>query len=212
MQSQQGCAQIAFLHKNHIMHIIRHLLIILLVATVPVLSFGQDADTINPSKPNDMSKKTLVAYFSCTGNTRHLAKKIAEITNGDLFEIKPAVPYTEEDLDWRNSKSRSSVEMKDKSSRPAIAEKVENMDQYDVVYVGFPIWWYIAPTIINTFLESYDFSGKTVIPFCTSGGSNVGDTERYLHPSCSAATIWKPAKRFQTSVSKDVLTKWIENN
>ena len=212
MQSQQGCAQIAFLHKNHIMHIIRHLLIILLVATVPVLSFGQDADTINPSKPNDMSKKTLVAYFSCTGNTRHLAKKIAEITNGDLFEIKPAVPYTEEDLDWRNSKSRSSVEMSDKSSRPAIAEKVENMDQYDVVYVGFPIWWHIAPTIINTFLESYDFSGKTVIPFCTSGGSNVGDTERYLHPSCFAATIWKPAKRFQRSVSKDVLTKWIENN
>ena len=212
MLSQQRCAQIAFLHKNHIMYIIRHLLIILLVATVPVLSFGQDADTINPSKPNDMSKKTLVAYFSCTGNTRHLAKKIAEITNGDLFEIKPAVPYTEEDLDWRNSKSRSSVEMSDKSSRPAIAEKVENMDQYDVVYVGFPIWWHIAPTIINTFLESYDFSGKTVIPFCTSGGSNVGDTERYLHPSCSAATIWKPAKRFQRSVSKDVLTKWIENN
>ena len=118
----------------------------------------------------------LVAYFSATGITAKVAKKLAEIAEADLFEIKPVVPYTEVDLDWRNKNSRSSIEMAEKSSRPEIAERLENMDDYDTIYLGFPIWWYIAPTIINTFLESYDMSEKDIILFATSGGSGFGHT------------------------------------
>lgn len=125
-------------------------------------------------------KKTLVAYFSASGSTAQLAKTIAEVTGGDLFEIKPEQPYTSADLNWNEKKSRSSIEMSDPNSRPAIATTVKNMDEYDTVFVGFPIWWYVAPTIINTFLESYDFSGKTVIPFATSGGSGMGKTDSVL--------------------------------
>lgn len=125
-------------------------------------------------------KKTLVAYFSASGSTAQLAKTIAEVTGGDLFEIKPEQPYTSADLNWNDKKSRSSIEMSDPNSRPAIATTVKNMDEYDTVFVGFPIWWYVAPTIINTFLESYDFSGKTVIPFATSGGSGMGKTDSVL--------------------------------
>ncbi len=118
--------------------------------------------------------KKLVAYFSASGVTKRYAETLAKAADADLFEIKPSVPYTNDDLDWKNSKSRSSVEMKNPDSRPEIAEKLSNMDEYDTVFVGFPIWWYVAPTIINTFLESYDFSGKTIIPFATSGGSGLG--------------------------------------
>ena len=121
-------------------------------------------------KNNDMSnnsKKTLVAYFSATGTTMEAATKLAKVANADLHEIVPEVPYTPADLNWRDKSSRSSVEMADKSSRPAIANKVENMEQYDTVFVGYPIWWYIAPTIINTFLEQYDLTGKTIGPFFT---------------------------------------------
>ena len=117
-----------------------------------------------------MSQKSLVVYFSCSGVTKKTAELLSDVAGADLFEIRPEVPYTKADLDWMDKKSRSTVEMNDPSSRPAIADKVEHMEQYDTVYVGFPIWWYVAPTIINTFLESYDFSGKTVIPFATSGG------------------------------------------
>lgn len=133
-----------------------------------------------------MSKK-LVAYFSASGVTEKMAKTLAEVTGADLFEIQPAVPYTTADLDWMNKKSRSSVEMNDPTFRPAIAGKLEGMDQYDLVFVGFPIWWYVAPTIINTFLESYDFSGKTIVPFATSGGSGMGNTNEKLAPSCPGA-------------------------
>lgn len=122
-------------------------------------------------------KKTLVAYFSASGVTKKTAEKLAKVANADLFEIKPAKPYTREDLDWTNKNSRSTLEMKDSSSRPEIAEKLGNMSDYDTVFVGFPIWWYVAPTIIDTFLESYDFGGKTIIPFATSGGSGLGKTE-----------------------------------
>ncbi len=135
-----------------------------------------------------MSKK-LAAYFSASGVTKHYAEKIAKASGADLFEIKPSVPYTNADLNWKNSQSRSSVEMKNPDSRPKIAEKLPNMDEYDTVFVGFPIWWYVAPTIINTFLESYDFSGKTVIPFATSGGSGMGKTEEVLRKVCPAADI-----------------------
>ena len=155
-----------------------------------------------------MSKKILIAYFSAQGRTAKVAKNLSEVTGGELFEIKPAVPYTSADLNWNNQNSRSSIEMSNKNSRPEIASKVENISEYDTIFVGFPIWWYIAPTIINTFLESYDFSGKTVIPFCTSGGSGVGETDKYLHTSCSETTNWKPAHRL-TSGSKDEITAWV---
>ena len=118
-------------------------------------------------------KKVLVAYFSASGVTRGVAQTLAEVAGADLHEIKPAQPYTEADLDWRDKESRSTLEMKDKSSRPAITGMLKNMADYKVVYVGFPIWWYTCPTIINTFMEAYDFTGKTVIPFATSGGSSI---------------------------------------
>ena len=121
-------------------------------------------------------KKVLVVYFSASGTTKDVAEQLATAANADLFEIKPVQPYTNADLDWTNKNSRSTVEMNDPSSRPAIAEKCKNMADYDTVFVGFPIWWYVAPTIIDTFLESYDFSGKTIIPFATSGGSEMGKT------------------------------------
>ena len=121
-----------------------------------------------------MANKSLVTYFSASGVTKKVAEKLAEAAGADLFEIKPEVAYTEADLNWMDKKSRSSIEMNDKSFRPAIAEKCNNMADYDVVYIGFPIWWYVAPTIINTFLESYDFSGKTIVLFATSGGSGFG--------------------------------------
>ena len=126
-----------------------------------------------------MSKK-LVAYFSVSGTTERAAKNLAAAAGADLYEIKPEVPYTGADLNWMDSQARSTVEMHDKSSRPAIADKSANVQDYDVVFVGFPIWWYVAPTIINTFLEAYDFSGKTIILFATSGGSGFGETVQNL--------------------------------
>ena len=135
-----------------------------------------------------MTKK-LVAYFSASGVTAKTAKKLAEAAGADLYEIKPAVPYTSADLNWSNKQSRSSVEMGDRSSRPAIADSDANIAAYDVVYVGFPIWWYVAPTIVNTFLESYDFSGKKIVLFATSGGSGFGKAAQGLQPSAPKATI-----------------------
>ncbi len=135
-----------------------------------------------------MTKK-LVAYFSASGVTAKVAKKLAEAAGADLYEIKPAVPYTSADLNWSNKQSRSSVEMGDRSSRPAIADSDANIAAYDVVYVGFPIWWYVAPTIVNTFLESYDFSDKKIVLFATSGGSGFGKAAQGLQPSAPKATI-----------------------
>ena len=135
-----------------------------------------------------MSKK-LVAYFSASGATKNYAERLANVIGVDLFEIKPKQPYTNADLNWQNSNSRSSVEMKNPDSRPEIAEKLSDMDEYDTVFVGFPIWWYVAPTIIDTFLESYDFSGKTIIPFATSGGSGMGKTADVLRKICPNADI-----------------------
>ena len=135
-----------------------------------------------------MTKK-LVAYFSASGVTAKTAKKLAEAAGADPYEIKPAVPYTSADLNWSNKQSRSSVEMGDRSSRPAIADSDANIAAYDVVYVGFPIWWYVAPTIVNTFLESYDFTGKKIVLFATSGGSGFGKAAQGLQPSAPKATI-----------------------
>lgn len=135
-----------------------------------------------------MNGKKLVAYFSASGVTKRVAEELAKIAGADLYEIVPEVPYEKVDLDWMNPESRSTVEMKNPASRPAIASKVSGMEEFDVVYVGFPVWWYVAPTIINTFLESYDFSGKTVVLFATSGGSGFGKTADGLKGSLAPDT------------------------
>ncbi len=155
-----------------------------------------------------MSKK-LVAYFSASGVTASLAKNLAAAIGADLFEIEPVIRYGKADLDWTNKKSRSSVEMNDKSSRPAVAKKLGNMSEYDEVFVGFPIWWYIAPTIVNTFLEGYDLAGKTIIPFATSGGSGMGETNEYLANSCKGAKL-VAGKVLRRNACADELKKWAD--
>ncbi len=151
--------------------------------------------------------KVLVAYFSASGVTAKLAGRLADAIGADLHEIRPAVPYTSADLDWMDKKSRSSVEMNDKTFRPAIKGRVEDMAQYDVIFAAFPIWWYVAPTIMNTFFEQYDLSGKTIIPLATSGGSGMGDTDKELAPSCKGAVL-KDGKRFSADASGDELKAW----
>lgn len=155
---------------------------------------------------NKMNKK-LVAYFSASGVTKAAAERLAKAAGADLFEIKPAVPYTRADLDWTNKKSRSSVEMNDQTSRPEIAETLSHMENYDTVFIGFPIWWYVAPTIINTFVESYDFLGKTIVPFATSGGSGMGKSVEVLKTLCPTAN-WEKGKMLNR-VSDQELTTWV---
>ena len=154
--------------------------------------------------------KILVAYFSASGVTGSVAKKLAQATGADIYEIRPAVKYTSEDLNWNNSSSRSSVEMRDKTSRPELADKNADISGHDVIFLGFPIWWYVAPTIINTFLEAYDFSGKKIILFATSGGSGFGKAVDGLKPSAPGASI-QEGKLFRASVSADELKKWAES-
>ena len=137
--------------------------------------------------------KTLVAYFSASGVTARAAGEIAQAVGADLYEIRPAEPYTRADLNWMDERSRSTLEMNDPACRPAIAEPAEHMEQYDTVFVGFPIWWYVEPRIVDTFLESHDFSGKTLIPFATSGGSGIGKAEKSLQDHGPAAS-WKRGK------------------
>ena len=152
-------------------------------------------------------KKTLVAYFSASGVTAGVADRLAKAIGANLFEIKPEQIYTDADLDWRNKQSRSSVEMNDRASRPAIASKVDNMAQYDIVFVGFPIWWYREPSIIDTFMEAYDFSGKTVVPFATSGSSGIGPSGANMQALAPKAKVLE-GKRFPRDVSADDLKKW----
>lgn len=159
---------------------------------------------------HDMAQKSLVAYFSATGTTRELAKRLAKATGADLFEITPTEPYTAADLDWRNENSRSSVEMHDPSSRPTITGMPKKLDSYDVVYVGFPIWWYTAPQIVKTFLESGDFTGKSIALFATSGSSGMGDTLEALVP-CSPDAWWLGADRFDANASVGELKEWVED-
>ena len=135
-----------------------------------------------------MSKK-LIAYFSASGTTAAVAKNLAKAAKADLYEIRPETPYTSADLNWQNKNSRSSLEMRDKSSRPALADADAHIEEYDTVFIGFPIWWYVAPTIINSFLERYDFTGKKIVLFATSGGSGFGKAVAGLQPSAPGATI-----------------------
>ena len=157
-----------------------------------------------------MSKK-LVAYFSASGVTAAAAKTLAEAANADLYEIKPAVPYTKADLNWMDKQSRSSVEMQNKAFRPAIADTDAKIADYDVIFVGFPIWWYVAPTIINTFLEAYDFSGKTVVLFATSGGSGFGKTLDELKGSVSDTAKLVEGKLLNGKPSRDELAAWVNS-
>ena len=153
-----------------------------------------------------MSKK-LVAYFSATGTTKEMAERLASAIGADLFEIEPEEPYTEEDLDWTRKDSRSTLEMGDKAFRPLIAKKVWNINEYDTVFVGFPIWWYVAPTIVNTFLENNDMRGKKLAFFATSGTSGLGDTVKELSPSCPFSEIIG-AKRFAADAPAEELGAW----
>ena len=153
--------------------------------------------------------KTLIAYFSASGVTANAAASLAAAIDCDLYEIKPAVLYTKADLNWMDKNSRSSMEMKDPDVRPALADRDENIASYDRIFLGFPIWWYTAPRIISTFLESYDFSGKTIILFATSGGSGLGKTAQELFTSCPGAKI-RNGRLMNGGLSKNELKKWAE--
>ena len=150
-----------------------------------------------------------MAVYSASGVTRRVGQEIARISGGDFFEIVPKEIYTSEDLNWMNKKSRSSVEMNDPSERPEIASTVADMDSYDTVIIGFPIWWGIAPRIIETFLESYDFSGKTIIPFCTSGGSGVGRSDSELHKNVSGDVKWEKGVQINRP-NEGAIKKWLD--
>ena len=154
-----------------------------------------------------MSKR-LVAYFSASGVTAKVAENLADAIGADIFEIQPEVPYTKADLNWMDKKSRSTIEMSDPTSRPAIAAKRDNMDEYDTIFVGFPIWWYIAPTIINTFLEKYDLTGRKIVLFATSGGSGFGNTVKELQPSAPGAEIVEG--KLLNRANKQEIENWVK--
>ena len=155
--------------------------------------------------------KKLVAYFSASGTTAKVAKTLAEAADADLYEIRPATPYTRADLNWMDKKSRSTVEMNDRSFRPAIADRNARVENYDTIFLGFPVWWYVAPTIINTFLESYDFSGKTVILFATSGGSGFGQAAAGLRVSVPASCVIREGKILNGRQTAQGLKAWVDS-
>ena len=162
-----------------------------------------------PSEPEEQpGNKVLVAYFSATNTTEGVAQTIAASVGADLYEITPAQPYTSADLNYNDDNSRSTKEMNDPSARPEISGSVADMSQYDIVFLGYPIWWGEAPRIINTFVESYDFSGKTIVPFCTSGGSGIGSSATNLQSSASGAT-WLSGRRFGGGVSQSEIAEWV---
>ncbi|HAJ77849.1 MAG TPA: flavodoxin [Clostridiales bacterium] len=154
-------------------------------------------------------EKVLVAYFSASGTTKRVAEKLAKASSGDLFEIEPTQEYTNEDLNWMNKNSRSTVEMADRNCRPEIKNKTD-ISKYDYIFVGFPVWWYREPSIIDTFMESYDFVGKTIIPFATSGGSNLGETPNNMQNLAPKAKVLS-GKRFSTNVSENKLIDWLKS-
>ena len=164
--------------------------------------------TAEPSA--ETGSKALVAWFSCTGNTAGVAEKIAAATGADLYEIVPEQPYTDADLNYGDDDSRTSIEQNDDSARPAISGSVENMEQYDTVFIGYPIWWGQAPKIIYTFVESYDLGGKTLVPFCTSASSGVGSSAENLHSSVSESANWLDGTRFSGGASESDITSWLD--
>lgn len=151
--------------------------------------------------------KVLVAYFSASGTTANVAKRLAKVTQADLFEIRPQVPYTEADLNWTDRASRSSMEMRDPDCRPALADALPNTQQYDVVFVGFPVWWYREPSIIDTFIQGCELEGRTVVPFATSGGSEIGPSGENMQALAPKAKV-QTGQRFDAKVSEEELSKW----
>ena len=180
---------------------------VLSAALVGCTKDGLAEDATNTKEKIEM-KKPLVVYFSATGTTKGKAEILAKVLGADLKEIVPAQRYTADDLDWHDKQSRSSVEMADKASRPAISGTVANMADYDTVFVGFPIWWYVAPTIVNTVLEAHDLAGKRIVPFFTSGGSGAGKTLDYLKPSAPKATF-EPPKNL-THADESAIRAWVQ--
>lgn len=183
--------------------------IISILLTVATISFAACASSEKKSESSDGESKTLVAYFSAQGHTKALAEKIAGATGGDLFEIEPVNPYTEADLDGWNDSARGTRESKDRSTRPEVKNRVDNFAKYDTIYLGFPIWWYTAPTIVNTFLEQYNTDGKVIIPFATSGGSGIGETEKDLKISAPNA-VFLPGKVLNNATEQQVKS-WIDS-
>lgn len=176
------------------------------VSMILAVSCGQSGKKSDKNAETTDSK-TLVAYFSATGTTEAIAKTLAGVTGGTLYEIKPEVKYTAEDLDWTVKTSRSTLEMQDKTSRPAIVKDLDNASKYETIYLGFPVWWYTAPTIINTFLEAYDFSGKTVIFFATSGGSTI-DKANEEFKAAYPKINWKAGQTLNGASEEDIKT-WV---
>ncbi len=171
-------------------------------------SEGQTNESENPDILEEQGTKVLVAYFSATNTTQGIAEHIANGLNADIYEIVPEEPYTDADLNYNDNNSRTTIEMNDPDARPAISGSVEDMEQYDIVFIGYPIWWGEAPRIVSTFVESYDFSGKTIVPFCTSGGSGVGSSATNLEQLTDGAD-WLPGKRLNGSDSQDTVMEWV---
>lgn len=181
---------------------------LLIMAIVGVFTMSACAQKQNKQEENQM--KTLVAYFSASGVTAGVAKDLAKVANADLYEIKPEVRYTDADLDWRDKQSRSTIEMKDKNSRPKIVKDLNNAQDYNLVYIGFPIWWYTAPTIINTFIESYDLSNKTIVLFATSGGSDIKKSVEDLQRTYPNLRI--KGGKLLNNASQTELEKFVKEN
>lgn len=173
-------------------------------------SAENSTDMENTDNQDVQDHKVLVAYFSATGTTKGVAEHIANGLNADIYEIVPEEPYTDADLNYNDNNSRTTIEMNDPNTRPAISGSVENMEQYDIVFVGYPIWWGEAPRIVSTFMESYDFSGKTIVPFCTSGGSGIGSSASNLERLTSGAT-WLDGRRLNGSDSQDTVMEWVNS-
>jgi flavodoxin len=156
------------------------------------------------------SNNALVVYFSCTNTTKGVAETIADVSGATLYEIEAAVPYTAADIDYNDSSSRSTIEQNDSSARPEIAGTIENWEDYSCIFIGFPIWWYEEPRIMDTFIESYDFSGKTIIPFCTSGGSGIGSAEKNLKSLCNGDATWLSGTRLDGGASAEDIASWVD--
>lgn len=180
----------------------------LLLSALAVIAVCLTACAQTRKEQTMKGSKVLVAYFSATGTTKEAAQRLASVTDGELYEIQPGQPYTDADLDWNDRKSRSSVEMNNPQSRPAIKGKKENMADYDVVFIGYPIWWNLAPTIVNTFIESHDLKGKTVIPFATSGGSSIGNSVSALKKAYPEIR-WRDGKLLNRASEKSI-REWVD--
>lgn len=190
---------------------------LLMAVTITACGTSESNNNIESKQTTEAEKTTqsadtnvLVAYFSATGNTKTVAEQIADVTGGELYEIEPAEPYTSEDLDYNNDDCRANLEMNDDTVRPEIAGAIENIEQYDTIYLGYPIWWGNAPRIMNTFVETYDLSGKTMVPFCTSGGSGISTSVDTLQELAGDGITWMEGQRFDRDVSADEISQWID--